>query len=66
MTRSSFRESHFQIWKNRIENHVQTQLNLDVPLEDLPDECYRMWFDETDFTPSEIATYVSYKFINMI
>ena len=65
MTRTSYRDSHFQIWKNRIEEHVQTQLNMDITLDDLPDECYRMWFDETHFTPKEIAERITHNFINM-
>ena len=66
MTRSSFRESHFQIWKNRIEKHVQNELDLNLTLDDLPDECYRMWFDETHFTPKEIASHITHSYINMI
>ena len=65
MTRTSTRESHFTIWKSRIEKHVQTQLNLDITLDDLPDECYRIWFDETHLTPKEIAERITHSFINM-
>jgi len=65
MFRSSYRESHFQIFKNRIEKHVQTQLNNNITLDELPDECYRIWFDETRFTPKEIAEYISTNYTNM-
>ena len=47
--RDSFRESHFLIWKQRIENHVG--MNLD----EIPDEPYRYWFEETHKTPLEIS-----------
>jgi len=47
--RDSFRESHFLIWKQRIENHVG--MNLD----EIPDEPYRYWFEETHMTPKEIS-----------
>ena len=47
--RSSFRESHFQIWKHRIEQHVGWDL------EDLPDETYRIWFENTNLTPKDVA-----------
>ena len=65
MTRTSLRESHFKIWKTRIEHHVQDQLDFCITLDDLPDECYRMWFDETHFTPKEIAERIVTNFINM-
>ena len=66
MTRSSFRESHFNIWKSRIETHVQNNLKLKITLDDLPDECYRVWFDETHFTPKQVADHISHNYINMI
>jgi len=47
--RDSFRESHFLIWKQRIENHVG------VKLDKIPDEPYRYWFEETHMTPHEIS-----------
>ena len=47
--RTSHRESHFWIWKKRIENHVG------LFLDDLPDEPYRFLFDETDLRPKEVA-----------
>ena len=65
MARTSNRESHFQIWKNRIEQHVQTLLNNNITLDDLPDECYRMWFDETHFTPKDIAERITNRYFNM-
>ena len=47
--RTQFRESHFLIWKQRIENHVG------INLDELPDESYRAWFEESSLTPSEAA-----------
>lgn len=62
--RTSYRDSHFQIWKNRIEQHVQTQLTSEITLDDLPDECYRIWFDETHFTPKDVAGYIVMNFLS--
>lgn len=64
--RDSKRDSHFFIWKSRVEKHMQRCLDTDMTLDDLPDEMYRIWFDETDFTPKEVGEFISYKFLNMI
>lgn len=53
MPRTSFRDSHFYIWKQRIDNFIFDELYLH--LDDLPDEPYRIWFEETDLTPKEAA-----------
>ena len=66
MTRTSFRESHFQIWKSRIQHHVQTQLQLNITLDELPDEMYRLWFDETSMTPTDVANVIVHRYFNMI
>lgn len=47
--RDSYKESHFRIWKMRIENHVG------IKLDEIPDEPYRYWFEETHLTPKEIS-----------
>jgi hypothetical protein len=60
MTRTSHRESHFKIWKGRVEKHVQTILNMNISLDDLPDEDYRVWFDQTNTSPKDVAKYISY------
>ena len=52
--RNSYSDSHFQIWKNRIEVHIKKVLD-DVLLDDLPDEPYRIWFEETHMTPLEVS-----------
>ena len=52
--RDSYRESHFQIWKQRIENHVG------IKLDEIPDESYRYWFEETHMTPKEISVLIKY------
>ena len=63
--RSSTRDSHFDIWKKRIEQHVQNQLGSEITLDDLPDECYRIWFDETHFTPKHVANHIVNNYFNM-
>ena len=50
--RDSYRESHFQIWKQRIESHVG------IKLDEIPDEPYRYWFEETHMTPKEISVLI--------
>lgn len=50
--RISTRDSHFHIWKSRVQNHVGCELD------DLPDEPYRIWFEETNFTPLEVANII--------
>ena len=47
--RTQFRESHFQIWKQRIENHIG------IKLDELPDETYRIWFEESSLSPYEAS-----------
>ena len=64
--RTSFRDSHFVIWKNRVEYHLQKFLNIAIPLDDLPDEAYRIWFDETSFTPKQVGEYIGSKFLLMV
>ena len=51
--RTKYKNSFFKIWKERIEKHIykMTELNLD----DLPDEPYRIWFEETNYNPKDIA-----------
>jgi len=51
--RTSTRDTHFQIWKERINNHVIKHIDLTV--DDLPDQPYRIYFEETDMTPLELA-----------
>ena len=63
--RSSMRDSHFVIWKNRIEKHFQKMASMEIPLTDIPDEPYRIWFDETNFTPREVAEYIYHRFYNL-
>jgi len=53
--RDSYRESHFQIWKQRIENHVG------IKLDEITDEPYRYWFEETHMTPIEISMIIKKK-----
>lgn len=53
--RTSTRESHFIIWKNRIEKHIQTHFDYKITLDDFPDEPYRMWFEESNAYPKEIS-----------
>ena len=60
--RNSFRESHFHIWKWRVQHHVQNNLDVEIKLDDLPDESYRIWFEETCFTPKEVANYITNSF----
>lgn len=50
--RNSFTNSQFVIWKKRIESHVGMELD------ELPDEPYRFWFEETHMTPKEIANII--------
>ena len=52
--RDSYRETHFQIWKQRIENHVG------IKLDNIPDEPYRFWFEETHMTPKEISRLIKH------
>ena len=60
--RTSMRDSHFFIWKDRVEHHFQNMINMNIPLTDIPDEPYRIWFDETNFTPKQIAEHIYGKF----
>lgn len=57
--RNSFRESHFKIWKMRIDKHVQNSINMSI--DDLPDEPYRIWFEDTNMTPLLVSHFVLYK-----
>jgi len=50
--RNSFRDTHFKIWKSRVEQYVG------FSLDDLPDEPYRIWFEETSFSPTEVANII--------
>jgi len=54
--RDSFRNSHFFIWKNRIQNHILKEC--DFCLDDLPDEPYRVWFEETHMSPKEVSNVI--------
>ena len=63
--RTSQRESHFQIWKNRIEQHVQYYLDMNITLDELPDENYRIWFNETNFTPKQVGFYIADRYLYM-
>ena len=51
--RDSYKESHFQIWKQRVQNHVGSELD------ELPDEPYRYWFEETHMSPKEISMIIN-------
>tara|TARA_B110000259_G_scaffold187621_1_gene242531 strand:- start:1789 stop:2082 length:294 start_codon:yes stop_codon:yes gene_type:complete len=51
--RTSYTNSQFTIWKQRIDNYVFDKINRH--LEDLPDLSYRQWFDEGYLKPSQVA-----------
>lgn len=55
--RNSYRESHFTIWKNRIEIHLQNVLP-NIKLDDLPDEPYRNWFEDSPMTPYQVSQFI--------
>ena len=56
--RKSRKDSHFYIWKMRIEKHIQKQLSITTFLDDLPDERYRHWFEKTNISPIQMANYI--------
>ena len=59
--RNSYRDSHFNIWKNRIEKNIQNKLPFHITLDSIPDEPYRVWFEETHWTPNEVAELVLFR-----
>ena len=54
--RTSFTENHFQTWKNRINTYVYQKIGWN--LDDLPDQPYRLWFDDGYLKPSQVACVV--------
>lgn len=56
--RNSCRNSHFLIWKYRIEKHMQNITQFYITLDDIPDEPYRIWFEDTHWTPYEVAEFI--------
>ena len=54
--RTSLTDNHFRIWKQRIDNYVFDKIGLH--LDDLPDQCYRQWFDDGYLRPREVASIV--------
>lgn len=58
--RNSYRESHFTIWKSRIEKHIQNVFP-NIQLKDLPDEPYRDWFEDSPMTPHEVSQFILHR-----
>ena len=52
--RTSYKDSHFYIWKQRIDNHVFKHIH--IHLDDLPDEQYRSYFESSSLTPKQISS----------
>ena len=51
--RTSFTNSQFDIWKERIDNYVYNKIG--HHLDDLPDQSYRQWFDQGFLKPKEVS-----------
>jgi len=51
--RSSFTNSQFTIWKQRIDKYVYDIIG--YHLDDLPDLQYRQWFDDGYLKPMQVA-----------
>ena len=51
--RTSFTNSQFKIWKERINNYVYNKIS--HHLDDLPDQPYRLWFEEGFLKPSHVS-----------
>ena len=51
--RTSFTNSQFKVWKQRIDNYVYNTIG--HHLDDLPDQSYRQWFDEGILKPKDVS-----------
>ncbi len=51
--RTSFTNSQFSVWKQRIDNYVYNKIG--HHLDDLPDQPYRLWFEEGFLKPSHVS-----------
>mgnify|MGYP006113571701 CR=1 FL=1 len=64
--RSSFTNSHFKIWKKRIDKYVYDTIK--YHLDDLPDLSYMQWFKEGHLQPRQVSYIVLgeyYKIYNL-
>ena len=51
--RTSFTDSQFTVWKQRIDNYVFDRIG--HHLDDLPDQPYRSWFEQGFLKPLHIS-----------
>lgn len=54
--RTSFTDSQFKVWKQRIDNYVFDRIG--HHLDDLPDLSYRQWFDDGYLKPRQVSSIV--------